>query len=233
MRRRQRLGFVTGVAGGLAVTVVLLLPGREALHAKGAMNTGHQDLACDSCHRPAPGSLRQQLQANARWSLGLRAEPADFGRSDVGNAACLRCHERPNDRHPVFRFVEPRFAEARRAIAPQFCVSCHREHSGRRITAEQGYCVNCHSDLDLEDEPVVDVSHAELAERGDWSSCLGCHDFHGNHEMETPTRRSAAMPPARLADYFAGGPTPYPGEVVYPALTEADLAAREDREETR
>ena len=49
----------------------LLLPGVEHFTAPGKMNTGHERLACDSCHRPAPGTVRQQLQANARYLLGL------------------------------------------------------------------------------------------------------------------------------------------------------------------
>jgi hypothetical protein len=229
MRRRQRLGLAAGATAGLAVTALLALPGQERLHAHGPMNTGHEALVCTSCHRPAPGTMRQQLQANTRWALGMRSHPADFGLQAVDNPACLRCHDRPNDRHPVFRFVEPRFAAARRAIAPHRCVSCHREHNGRRLTVEPGYCVNCHSELSMSKDP-LDVPHATLVERGDWLSCLGCHDFHGNHEMKTPTRLSEALPAQRIAEYFAGAPSPYPGEVVYAARTEADLAAAEAAE---
>ena len=35
---------------------------------------------------------------------------------------------------PYFDFFEPRFAEAREKIQPQFCLSCHLEHSGKRVT---------------------------------------------------------------------------------------------------
>lgn len=176
------------------------------------MNTGHESLACDSCHRPADGTIRQQLQANVKYWLGMRKTEADFGNKDVGNADCLQCHERPFDRHPVFRFNEPRFREARQAIAPQNCVSCHREHSDVRVTARSGYCVECHSDLELKNDP-IDVSHVDLARQQRWQTCLGCHDFHGNHVMDTPKRLSDAHSLAELDRYFAGGKSPYPNEL--------------------
>jgi len=208
-RKRQNLAYGVGLSLGLFALMVLGLPIEEKLHARGPMNTGHESIACDGCHRPAPGSLRQQLQAEVRYVLGWRARAADFGRKAVDNAACLACHERPNDRHPVYRFLEPRFLKARQAIAPQNCLSCHAEHSGRRVTQQDiGYCVNCHKETKLRKDP-LDVPHDRLIALKQWESCLGCHDFHGNHIYKVPDEAERIVPPARIRAYFAGGPSPY------------------------
>ena len=114
---RRRLAIGTGILVGIAVTLWLHAPGQAHLRAPGRMNTGHETLACDACHVPAPGTLRQQLQRVARsWITGDAG--ADVGFRTVGNTQCQSCHERPDDRHPVFRFLEPRFAKARAAIHP-------------------------------------------------------------------------------------------------------------------
>lgn len=220
-RRRQRLGLAVGIVVGILVTAVLVLPGQETLHARGPMNTGHEELSCDSCHLQAAGTIRQQLQANTRYRIGWRDAPVDFGLQRVDNRVCLDCHERPDDRHPVFRFNEPRFAEARAAIAPQTCTSCHLEHTGRRITIEQGYCRQCHGDLEMAADP-LDVSHAELVAAERWLTCLGCHDFHGNHERTTPELLTEVLPPSTVQDYFDGAPSPYSEIKLYPAKRERD-----------
>ncbi|PKM37694.1 MAG: hypothetical protein CVV06_04420 [Gammaproteobacteria bacterium HGW-Gammaproteobacteria-10] len=126
------------------------------------------------------GSPCQQIQANIRFVLGRRETTAAFIHSAVGNEQCLRCHERPNDRHPVYRFLEPRFAKAREKISPQSCVSCHNEHRGRRVTFGRiDYCRYCHEKTELRKAP-LDISHADLITLKQWDTCLGCHDFHGN-----------------------------------------------------
>lgn len=220
LRRRQNLGYAVGAVAGTLALVALLLPVREAWLARGPMNSGHETLACDFCHQPAPGTLRQQLQANLRHLAGWRRTSADFGREDVTNETCLACHERPDDRHPVYRFLEPRFAKVRAALAPQRCESCHREHRGVRITlAETGYCTNCHEDTRLRRDP-VDVSHEQLIAADRWVTCLGCHDFHGNHVMQTATLLADARTPARVRAYFDGGASPYGTERRHPARKE-------------
>lgn len=222
-RWRQNLGYATGACAGTLLFLLFLLPGNDALHARGPMNTGHEDFRCESCHLPAPGSARQQLQANARYLLGWRASPADFGRADVEDEICLDCHDRPDDRHPIYRFLEPRFAEARQALSPQHCESCHREHQGARVTLDDiGYCVNCHEDTQLRRDP-LDVSHERLIAEERWQTCLGCHDFHGNHVMKTAQRLVEALPPAAVRDYFAGGSSPYGSERRHRARQESEL----------
>lgn len=175
----------------------------------GPMNTGHGDVACEGCHRSAPGTLRQQLQNAARDAVGSVHAPVDIGYQRVDNAACVACHEREDDRHPTFRFLEPRFAEARAALQPESCGSCHQEHDGVRVTvAETTFCRHCHEDIDLEQDP-LDISHRALASVQAWTTCLGCHDFHGSHTAKPPTRLDQAIDQSSILQYFAGGPSPY------------------------
>ena len=208
-RRFQNAGYLLGVLVGLICLFILFLPGQEHLHASGPMNTGHEELSCAACHKEARGSIRQQLQANVKYLLGLRETATDFARRAVTNNECWSCHERPNDRHPVFRFFEPRFAEARDNLQPQHCNSCHLEHQGKRVTlAGIGYCVHCHEDTRLKNDPIT-IPHETLIAQKNWDTCLGCHDFHGNHVMETETDVSKVFPVARIRSYFAGDASPY------------------------
>lgn len=214
--RRRRAGIATGFCLAAAALIFFLFPGQEHLTAPGRMNVGHERLECVSCHQRAPGTVRQQLQADARYLLGMREAPADFGLRSVGNDDCLACHERPFDRHPVFRFTEPRFAEARNALAPHRCQSCHREHSGARVTVQAGYCVRCHDTLEMKNDP-LNIPHAELVRQGRWFTCLGCHDFHGNHVMDSRTRTADADAARQIQRYFEGGASPYPSQLRKPA----------------
>lgn len=215
-----------GGLGALAVAA-MLSPGLQRLRAPGPMNVGHAQLECSSCHVEAPGSTRQQLQSNARSALGLRSASVDFGLQHVTNDACRACHDRPDDRHPVYRFLEPRFADARAALAPQECTSCHGEHVGRRATVEPDACRHCHAELALEHDP-ISISHAELVASAAWSTCLGCHDFHGNHEGGPPTALADAVALEHIRDYLAGGPSPY-GAVRHPATRADDTAVEVER----
>lgn len=219
--RRRRVGIVLGcVIGALALTG-LSWPDNAHWSAPGPMNSGHEQLTCDSCHRPAPGTVRQQLQANARFAIGLRAQPVDFGERHVENADCLSCHERPFDRHPVSRFVEPRFEKARAAATVQRCEGCHREHSGTRVTSATTVCENCHAEIKLRVDP-LDVPHESLARERRFSTCLGCHDFHGNHVMKPSERMSEVVALDRIEAYLRGGSSPYPPALRKPAKKERD-----------
>jgi len=213
--RRRQIGVALGAIGAAFVLLVVVVGSGEHLRAPGSMNVGHEGLACDDCHRPAPGSVRQQLQANARYLLGLREEPADFGNRRVRSGDCLQCHVRPADRHPVFRFNEPRFADARRDVGANECTSCHAEHSGGRVTVAGTYCSHCHGKLSLENEP-LDVSHAELARQERWDSCLECHDFHGNHAHQSPTRFEDRISERAVTEYLNGGRDPYGRTIAEP-----------------
>jgi hypothetical protein len=155
--------------------------------------------------------VRQQLQVAASATLLSRTEvgAVDVGYRAVTNSECLACHARPEDRHPVFRFLEPRFASVRDAIHPEQCESCHREHAGVRVTVvEQTYCKHCHGETALDSDP-IDVSHRELVATERWDTCLGCHDFHGNHTMKPPRRLADRIPAERIRAYFDGAASPY------------------------
>jgi Cytochrome c3 len=210
--------YALGAALATAALAAVVMPQVARFHAKGPANTGHAELACTDCHKEAPGNTRQQLQAKVQFWLGRRANDVAFGHDKVGNEPCAGCHAREQDSHPVHRFLEPRFAEARAALGAESCVSCHREHTGVRVTMPATACATCHGDLDLKREP-LDVSHRELVARKDWQTCLGCHDFHGNHKRTTPTRLNAAFPAAAIRDYLAGGPSPYGNDMKYPTKT--------------
>ncbi|MEJ7600756.1 MAG: cytochrome c3 family protein [Kofleriaceae bacterium] len=210
LERRRGIGIATGLTFGVVMVTCLGASGSEQFHAKGPMNSGHADLACESCHREAAGTSRQQLQNAARELFGLESVAVDVGFRPVENANCNTCHEQKDDRHPSFRFLEPRFAEARAAIHPETCTSCHAEHAGKRVTiAETTYCRNCHTDTVLEKDP-LDVSHRTLIADGRWETCLGCHDYHGNHTFEPPHRVKDVIPHVVIERYFEGGVSPYP-----------------------
>lgn len=174
----------------------------------GAMTPGHEAVACSACHQPAPGSLRQQVQANLYHLLGQRKHGAILGHLPVRAGVCLECHTRPDDRHPVYRFREPRFSEAVELIDARTCLTCHQEHHGRRISATPDFCAACHKPLELKADP-LDVPHHVLIAEGNWTSCLTCHDFHGNHLAVPPAQMSAAHPLESIALYFDTGPDPY------------------------
>jgi hypothetical protein len=206
----------------LGLVGVALLPPVERFRASGPANSGHQELRCDECHQQAPGTVRQQLQANARTLVGLRQTWAPLVHSPVGNRTCGKCHERQGeDRHPTFRFRESRFADARAAIAPQYCVSCHQEHQGGRLTREGDYCTHCHQEFELETDRLM-PSHQELADDERFDTCLRCHDFHGNHLYELPETLDAAFELDAVKAYLGGGDSPYGDEKRFP-----DRAGRE------
>lgn len=207
--QRRALGISFGAVVGAGLITWLGAAGSEQLHAPGPMNTGHGDTACAACHRPAPGTVRQQLQTVARRWIGASHAEVDLGYREVTSDECLACHERPDDRHPGFRFLEPRFAEARAQLHPEACASCHREHQGARVTiAEPTYCRQCHGELTLDQDP-LDVSHRELVTTERWETCLGCHDYHGNHAYTAPRRLEQAIPMDAIRAYLDGGSSPY------------------------
>ena len=79
-------------------------------------------------------------------------------------------------------------------------------------------CSTCHQDIALKNEP-LDVSHRELAAKQQWATCLGCHDFHGNHKRVAQTKLDAAYSVKAITDYLAGGASPYGRDLKYPTKT--------------
>jgi hypothetical protein len=70
--------------------------------------------------------------------------------------------------------------------------------------------------MELKRDP-LDVSHRQLSAFGQWGTCLGCHDFHGNHRRITQTRVADAYSAAAITTYLAGGPSPYGYEIKFKA----------------
>lgn len=189
---------------------------QNPLFAKGSIQAGHTELACSECHLKNPGTYRQQIQANAYYLVGLRSSPIDFGYAKVGSRECLACHERPNERHPIYRFQEPRFENSLRRVAATSCLGCHNEHVNRRVSDDLTFCSACHSDLDLRSDP-LDVSHTEIINMNDWESCLGCHDFHGNHVFNAPSVYSLKHDVKEIRHNLARGGPLYGDDVHYKA----------------
>ncbi len=205
LQAAYRWGLIVAAIGG----VVLLLPGRELWHAAGPFNTGHTKLECNECHSPAPGNFVGQAFNNLTHAVGLADSAPHFIYAPAGNEECLECHERPDDHHPLTEFMEPEFAEARQAMGVQFCVSCHQQHLGIRVSvAPRAVCQYCHDDMALRDDP-IDTPHTTLISEQRWETCMGCHDFHGNHEGEVPTMMSEVLPEEQIQQYFDGGESPY------------------------
>ncbi len=202
--------FAYGLGATLALVMVgfLLLPGSQLHLAPGPANRGHETLSCIDCHIPAPGNVRQQVQANVQHLLGRRSEGAAFIHCPISNDQCQACHRNETDRHAPYRFNEPRFEQVRRDLAPHECVSCHREHTGRRVTVAPGFCVHCHQDLAVAKDP-ASPTHEELLRMGQWDACLRCHDYHSNHNRITPRHLPSAIADPTLLDYLGGGPSPY------------------------
>lgn len=206
------VGLFAGVALALLLLGLLTFPEQSRQVARGPMNTGHEELSCQSCHTPVEGTAAQQVSSQVYHWLGLRETAIGFGSHDVDSQDCLGCHERPEDRHPVSRFLEPRFAEARQHIKAQHCITCHTEHQGKRVTLDTiGYCTHCHQDTELRNDPIY-PTHGELVRSASWNTCLQCHDFHGNHKMTTPHDIADGVSEQRVWDYFHGGPSPYSSE---------------------
>lgn len=222
-RKRQWIGLCTGFFVSAIAYVTLSLPQNDDFLSKGPMNTGHENLKCETCHTPARGNVFQQAQANIMHTVGLRNSEADFGTENVDNTKCLDCHDRANDRHPLHRFEEPRFAQARNDLGVTECESCHQEHNGVRITQSNiGYCQSCHEDTEMRNDP-LEISHKELIGQKKWNTCLQCHDFHGNHLFHASTTLKDTIPIQEIRAYFKGGNSPYAQSKKYYAMTEEEL----------
>ncbi|MEE9322644.1 MAG: hypothetical protein V3U76_19540 [Granulosicoccus sp.] len=64
----------------------------------------------------------------------------------------------------------------------------------------------------------VDIPHKDLIDSERWYTCLGCHDFHGNHVMQTETIVDKALPEETIDDYFGGRKSPYSSKKKYLAI---------------
>ena len=207
--RTPRLKAYAAGALLMLTPLLLLLPAVAEIRPHGHPNVGHAQLQCASCHVETTATLRQTLQAKARHVLGWRQTGAVLGTLPVTSATCLQCHANPDDRHPPNRFLEPRFEQARAQTGAQLCASCHREHSAVRVTVPSGgYCVSCHADLKVKNDR-ASPTHDYLVQGKQWSTCLQCHDYHGNHKWRTPLRLQDANALDAIDRYLQGGPSPF------------------------
>ena len=55
MKTTRRTAYSLGAVLGLATLVVLNLPITRTWHSPGVMNTGHEEVECDDCHRSSKG----------------------------------------------------------------------------------------------------------------------------------------------------------------------------------
>jgi len=204
---------------GIPVFSAWFLPTHLNILHPGPMTPGHETLSCAACHTDAKGSLRQQLQGKINFWSGKRKTEPDIFLSAVNSDDCLACHKRPNDRHPINRFREPRFVDALQVTDARTCLSCHTEHTGRRVIGKGEFCMACHKDLVVKKDP-LDISHVRLIKKKMWSSCLGCHDFHKNHKRKTQTTLATRIPAKEVMQYFIAGPDPYAAKKMFVAKKE-------------
>jgi len=222
LRKRQYIGSAIGVGIGILIYILLPLKASEDFLSLGPMNTGHEGMSCNTCHTDAKGSMVQQISSNMQYAFGMRKKSVEFGTQDVDNKKCLACHERSNDRHPTHRFLEPRFKTAIKEINATECETCHKEHNGVRVVLDDAtFCQSCHYDLEVINDP-IDVPHATLIENKQWSTCLQCHDFHGNHVYETAVKIKDTIPLELISDYLKGGKDPFTEKKKYYPTSEEE-----------
>ena len=225
LRKRQYIGSLIGISIGIVIYIVLPLKQSETFLSLGPLNTGHEGLSCEACHTDAKGNLWQQLQSNISYTFGMRKSQADFGTENVDNKKCLECHDRPNDRHPTHRFLEPRFKEAVANINATQCETCHREHNDTRVVLQNAnFCMNCHYDLEVKNDP-IDVPHDVLVAQKQWSTCLQCHDFHGNHVYQVVIKMKDTIPLEKIRNYLQGGIDPFSDKKTHQPLSEEQWLA--------
>jgi len=208
LNTRRKWGYLVALLVVVVVISSLVLPQFERLHAHGPSNIGHEKLKCKACHKQQSGTLRQRIQQNVQYLFGFQNNAVAFGLKPVANNNCIYCHERPNDRHPVYRFFEPKYIKIQKTIQPQFCISCHLEHTGKRVTSEMVFCKNCHEQLKIKNDP-INRSHQKIVEDELWQSCLGCHDYHGNHKMKVNTKFEQRITRNNILHYFKSDSSPY------------------------
>ncbi len=144
----------------------LMLSGdNKELFMPGPVSSGHHQIgvACEACHTDPLGGGEVILQA------------------------CIDCHgedrKKPDDSHPVEKFLDPRNADRLENIDATNCITCHTEHRPE-ITMKDGLtqaidlCFHCHADV-AENRP----SHKGM----EFTSCKdsGCHNYHNNRALYT------------------------------------------------
>lgn len=215
----RKAAMAVGLPVALMGVVVLQAAPVKPVISHGPIQSGHAEISCQGCHTPSAGTTRQQIQANLNYVLGRRETHADFGYGAVTSGQCIDCHERANDRHPIYRFNEPRFADVLQRLDAASCLGCHSEHAAQVAFIEPQFCRNCHDNLRVKNDP-IDVPHDHLIAQKQWESCLGCHDFHGNHQRKSQLVLRDAIAIQDIRAYLADGPSPYGTQKTFKARTE-------------
>ncbi len=215
------IAFAVLVSGMLILA--LESPEHEKWNSPGSQRDMHEKHACELCHQPAVGTIRQQVQANLKYWLGFREHGADFVTVPIQSSDCLDCHRNEDDPHAGHLFLEPRYAETRDLIKPQDCSGCHSHHSGKVSVRGGNFCFHCHQDLSITGDQTV-PTHKELVADEQWQSCLQCHDYHGNHDGEVPLNLEQASSLEKIRNYLEGYATDSPhGDLKTPYLEERNL----------
>ena len=81
------------------------------------------------------------------------------------------------------------------------------------------FCSYCHQTLKIHKDS-LSVNHGTLVEQKRWDTCLGCHDYHGNHIMKLKTQLSERWQEKAIQAYFNGNLGPYPVKKHYKAKTD-------------
>jgi len=225
LSRSRRRAYGTALAAIAVLTGVLFWPSAAWLQAAGEPTPGHANLSCDACHVPAPGTLRQQIQGSVHYLFGWRDTPAAIGNAPVADATCAKCHERTKDNHSLSTLSETRFLDVQASYGVHHCTGCHNEHHGVRVSVPSTICSNCHQDTEKADDP-ISPDHKSLVAQEAWDTCLRCHDFHGNHNLQEgdhkfPTRLEDGFTLQAVRDYLRAGEPIY-GPVVTPAKRPGD-----------
>jgi hypothetical protein len=63
----------------------------------------------------------------------------------------------------------------------------------------------------------LDESHRMLVAEQRWATCLGCHDYHGNHARRAQRRLRDMLPVDAVAAYLAQGRDPYADTKIHSA----------------
>jgi len=81
----KRMSLVMGLIFGLIMIGFFTSPSNEIYLSKGDCNIGHENLECNDCHKEAPGTTRQQLQAKVKYWLSTNESNPTIGLNPVDN----------------------------------------------------------------------------------------------------------------------------------------------------
>ncbi len=204
-----------GALLSLTLLAAFNTPQQEQFLSPGGDREMHEGMRCDQCHESAPGTIRQQVQANLQHWLGFRNNGASFITEAVDSVDCQDCHEMPNNRHPYHRFAHSEYFDLRAILGQHECSGCHDHHSSANIVPSMDFCMHCHR-VWGDKKDTITPRHTTLIAEERWETCLQCHDFHGNHDYSAPLLLTEALSVEQIQDYLDGNaPAPY-GDLLYP-----------------